>query len=136
MLSVLGQAHAVAAQASAESIGYATTLEGSVTLIRAKETQSLRTGQEVYSGDIVVTGLDGAVTLTMVDGSIFCLGGKTRLRLVHFQIRPAQGREVRESAATVDRGTVVVRAGGAALAVTTPTTTVRAQNTHFGLEVK
>lgn len=119
-----------------EEIGQVSLLEGTAKVLREEKELSLHLHDVLYAGDVIVTAFDGSVDITMRDTSKFSMGPKTRLRLVQLQIRPVKREETRRTHAEIERGKVVVKTGGAQLLVTTPTSTIRAKNTQFAVEVK
>ena len=119
-----------------DMIGHVTMLEGTAKVMRNGTDLFLRLHDVLYAGDMIVTGLDGSVDIILRDSSRFFMGPKTRLRLVQLQTRPAKRHESRQADAEVEQGKVVIQTGGAKLVVTTPTSTIRASNTQFAVEVQ
>lgn len=67
---------------AAEAIGTVTRLDGEVFATRADGTRvRLQSGDEVFQGDVLETGADGAIGITFVDNTEMSLGGDGRMVL-------------------------------------------------------
>ena len=67
---------------AAESIGKVQTLEGGATVVRANGvTETLKVGDPVFQGDVVMTGPGGKLGISFLDGTLFSLSNNARMVL-------------------------------------------------------
>lgn len=67
---------------AAESIGKVQTLEGGATVIRANGvSETLKVGDPVFQGDVVMTGPGGKLGISFLDGTLFSLSNNARMVL-------------------------------------------------------
>jgi hypothetical protein len=64
---------------------------GSVSIVRTTGTVSAKAGDEVYEADVLRTGADGKVGITLKDDTRVSLGPSSEVRLDKFVYAPAEG---------------------------------------------
>ena len=64
---------------------------GSVSIVRATGTVSPKVGDDVYEADVLRTGADGKVGITLKDDTRVSLGPSSEVRLDKFVYAPAEG---------------------------------------------
>lgn len=74
-------AQAAPADAAAQVIGHVMKLTGSASVIRNGVTVELNIGDAVQKGDVVQTGSDSSIALTLIDGSAFGMTANARMVL-------------------------------------------------------
>jgi hypothetical protein len=67
-------------------------VSGTVYLVRGNSSTAVQPGQLVYQADILRTGSDGRVGLTLKDDTRVSLGPASELRLDRFDYAPAEGQ--------------------------------------------
>jgi len=67
-------------------------VSGTVYLVRGNSSAPVQPGQLVYQADVLRTGSDGRVGLTLKDDTRVSLGPATELRLDRFDYAPAEGQ--------------------------------------------
>ncbi len=82
LLFLLAAAVGIAAEAPA---GKVKRSEGSVTVERAGQVQTVQVGMPVYVGDRLRTGADGAVGITLSDDTLLTAGPRSTLLINEFQ---------------------------------------------------
>jgi hypothetical protein len=73
-------------------IGRIKSASGSVTIVRQGGTVAAGAGQPVFQSDLVRTGADGQVGITLKDETRLALGPNTDVRLDQFLYSPGQGQ--------------------------------------------
>lgn len=127
------------AQAVAQDIGRIKVARGQVSIERAGAAQPAAVGARLQSGDVVSTGGDGAVGITLNDDSLLSAGANSRLSLDRFVHEPStnQGR----LDVSLNRGTLAVISGRIAkqspdaMTVRTPTAILGVRGTEFAVKV-
>jgi hypothetical protein len=119
--------------ADGDEIGQIKHLTGDVEVLHDAQSRLVIVGDVVEQGDVVITGEDGSVGITLIDDARIALGPKSRLTLLVFDFNSVTKRG---SATTrLQRGSGVFEPGASALTVTTPRSTIRASGTRFAVEV-
>jgi hypothetical protein len=137
MALALAASWAAAAQAD---IGQIKTIKGAVTVERHGTTLPGQIGLLLEPLDIVKTGLDGAVGITMRDNSLLSAGPNSILSLERFDF-DASGRQPGRFDAGLQRGTLLVVSGRIAkqvppsMTVRTPSAVLGVRGTEFAVEV-
>ena len=80
-----------AARADEPLIGVVKSAEGAVALLRADTSVAATSGSEVRLGDRLRTGPDGAVGVTLEDGTLISLGPNSLFEFTEFEYAPQQG---------------------------------------------
>jgi hypothetical protein len=126
---------------AAGEIGWVKSVTGSTAMVRGTASLGpLRPGQLLLVRDLIVTGKDGSLGVTFIDGTRFAVGPNTRLALSQFEFSSTTHRG--SSLTTVDRGSLAVVSGQVAkenrdaMKVRTPTSLLAARGTRFVVEVK
>ena len=121
-------------------IGQVSATTGAVTCTRQQQVQVVTPGWVLQEGDTLTTGTqDSRVAVTMVDGTRFALGPRSRLVLRHYAYNPTT--QAGAMAADLPQGTLAVQSGklgareDAPLRVTTPQATVRVRDTKAAINV-
>ena len=127
------------ALAVAQDIGRIKVAKGQVSIERAGAAQPATVGARLQSADVVSTGSDGAVGITLNDDSLLSAGANSRLSLDRFVHEPStnQGR----LDVSLNRGTLAVISGRIAkqspdaMTVRTPTAILGVRGTEFAVKV-
>ena len=130
---------AVVGAAHADDIGRVKVSKGQVSIERAGTAMPATVGAPLQSADVVTTGSDGAVGITMNDDSLLSAGSNSRLALDRFVHDPAtnQGR----FNLSLNRGTLTVISGRIAkqspeaMTVRTPAAILGVRGTEFAVKV-
>jgi Ca2+-binding RTX toxin-like protein len=122
-----------------EPIGTVETLEGSVVVTRTDGTQvQLELGDPVYQGDVLETGADGSIGITLADTSTFSLGVDGRMVLDELVYDPVKQDgsatfSLLAGAATFLSGQIA-KIGPDAMSIKTPVATIGIRGTKVFLE--
>ena len=91
-LLILGAALALAAgNAMAQAAGYVKTASGQASIVSAGKTMPARAGMALAVGDVVRTGADGSLGITLKDNTMLSFGPSTTFTLEDFLFAPAEG---------------------------------------------
>jgi len=120
-------------------VGQIKVATGQVSVDRKGQTLSGRVGMPLESDDVVRTGVDGSVGITMRDNSLLSAGPNSILSLERFEFDPTtdEGR----FDAKLQRGTLAVVSGRIAkktpqaMTVRTPSATLGVRGTEFVVAV-
>jgi hypothetical protein len=119
-------------------IGQVHSATGGVTCTRQQRVYPVTPGWALQEGDILMTDQGaGRVAVTMVDGTRFALGARSRLVLRRYVYNPMTQAGAMQ--ADLPAGTLAVQSGklgargDATLAVTTPKATVHVQDAQVGI---
>ena len=141
MLAVAVAASAAAAgRASAAEIGQIKNATGEVFLLRNNNQRPAKTGDLVEQADVITTGANGSVGITLIDNSRLSAGPNTRIELKQFRFNPTT--QEGESLTEVQRGTLAIVSGQIAkrspeaMKVQTPTTILGVRGTTFAVKVE
>ncbi len=136
LVTILGTALALLAsgEAEAQDVGRIKTVKGAVHIERAGQPQPALVGSGVWQADVLVTGPDGAVGVTLADDTLLSAGPNSVLaveRFVYDGVKPG----VLEAALT--KGTLAVVSGRIAkqapdsMRVKTPAAILGVRGTEF-----
>lgn len=136
----LALALGLAGAARAADIGQVKVSRGQVAVERGGAALAVTVGLRLRSADVVRTGADGAVGITMNDDSLLSAGPNSVLSLDAFALDPAtsQGR----LATTLNKGTLAVVSGRIArqspeaMTVRTPSAVIGVRGTEFVVAVE
>jgi hypothetical protein len=97
-------------------------------------------GDPVYQSDIVETGADGAIGITLTDNSLLSNGPDSRLEMdvFRFDVSTLQGAmlsTLRKGTLTVVSGDIARKSAGA-MQIRTPTATLAVRGTTFAIDVR
>lgn len=131
---------ALAANAAAAEIGQIKNTAGQVSVLRNNNQQPAKAGDLVEQLDIITTGANGSVGITLIDGTRLSAGPNSRIELKQFRFNPTT--QEGESLTAVQRGTLAMVTGQIAkrtpdaMKVQTPTTILGARGTTFAVKVE
>ena len=129
-----------AAPATNSSIGQIKNIAGQVSLMRNNNSQPAKAGDLVEEADIITTGADGSVGLTLIDNSRLSAGPNSRVELKQFRFDSTT--QAGQSVTEVRRGTLAIVSGQIAkrspdaMKVQTPTTILGVRGTTFAVKVE
>lgn len=83
-----------AAQANSNVAGFVAALKGDARIMSGQDTVAASIGQNVFVGDVLVTGKKGRLKVLLTDDAIISLGSNSRLRLVQHLFEPATHKRV------------------------------------------
>jgi hypothetical protein len=125
--------------AVAAEIGQIKNVTGQVFLLRANHQQPAKAGDLIEQADIVTTGANGSVGITLIDNSRLSAGPNSRIEFNQFRFDPTT--QEGESLTAVRRGTLAVVSGQIAkrspeaMKIQTPTTILGVRGTTFAVKV-
>jgi hypothetical protein len=121
--------------ALAADVGQVKTSKGEVTIVRAGAKLPGPVGTKLEASDVLNTGADGAVGITMNDGSLLSIGPNSVLSLDAFQFDPTTFQGKFDT--TLSKGSLSVVSGKIAkqspeaMKVRTPATVLGVRGTEF-----
>jgi hypothetical protein len=131
---------AIAVQTSAAAeIGQIKNVAGQVFLLRNNVQQNANAGDLLEQADILSTGANGSVGVTLIDNTRLSAGPDSRIELKQFRFNPTTNDG--EFLAEVHRGSLAVVSGQIAkrspdaMKVKTPTTILGVRGTTFAVKV-
>lgn len=139
LLLVLLALLAPALRAEDPAAGYVKTLSGSATITRGADDTPAAVGSPVQVGDVLRTGADGRLGLTLKDDTRMAIGPDTTLKLERFMFEPA--RDKLGLATRLGRGTLdfisgtIAKLKPEAVSIHTPEATIGVRGTHFAVKV-
>ena len=125
----------LAGVAAAAEIGQIKTAKGQVTIERDGRTLPAAVGTRLQSADVVKTGADSSVGITMDDDTLLSAGAGSVLSLDRYAFEPTTGQGRFD--ASLNRGTLAVisgriaKASPDAMTVRTPTAILGVRGTEF-----
>jgi len=126
--------------AAGAEIGQIKTAKGQVTIERGGRTLPAAVGTRLQSADVVKTGADSSVGITMDDDSLLSAGSGSVLSLDRYAFEPTTGQGRFD--ASLNRGTLAVISGRIAksspdaMTVRTPTAILGVRGTEFVVSVE
>lgn len=120
-------------------IGQIKNTYGQVFLSRNSAQQPAKAGDLVEQSDILITGADGSVGVTLIDNTRLSAGPNSRIEFRQFRFNPTTHDG--EFLANVQRGTLAIVSGQIAkrspdaMKVRTPTTILGVRGTTFAVKV-
>lgn len=126
--------------ATAAEIGQIKNITGQVFLMRNNAQRPAKAGDLVESADVLTTGANGSVGITLIDNSRLSAGPNSRIELKQFRFNPTT--QEGESVTEVKRGTLAIVSGQIAkrspdaMKVQTPTTILGVRGTTFAVKVE
>ncbi len=120
-------------------IGQIKRVSGTVTVVRGRDQLPAKPGSPVYRGDVIRTGTDGSVGITLIDNSMFSTGASSELELPQFAFdantdRGSMLAALRKGTLTVVSGDITHTTPGA-MSIRTPTAILGVRGTTFAVEV-
>jgi hypothetical protein len=137
LLALVATGFAVAAAAA--DVGQIKVAKGQVSVDRKGQALPGQVGMLLESADILKTGADGSVGITMRDDSLLSAGPNSILSLERFEFDPTTSQGRFDS--HLQRGTLAVISGriakqsSQAMTVRTPSAVLGARGTHFVVSV-
>ena len=125
--------------AHAADIGQVKVAKGKVTIERAGQSLAATVGTRVQTSDVVRTGADGSVGITMTDNSLLSAGPNSALALDRYEFDSTTNQGHFD--ASLRNGTLAVVSGKLAkqspdaMTVRTPTTILGVRGTEFVVRV-
>jgi hypothetical protein len=141
-LSIVGCAFLAlaAAPGGTASIGQIKKVSGQVSLSRNNNPVPARAGDLVEEADIITTGIDGSVGITLIDNARLSAGPNSRIELKQFRFNPTT--QTGESLTEIRRGTLAIISGQIAkhspdaMKVQTPASMLGVRGTTFAVKVE
>jgi hypothetical protein len=130
----------IAGPAEAAEIGQIKNTAGQVFLLRNNNQQPANPGDIVEQADIVITGINSSVGITLIDNSRLSAGPNSRVEFKQFRFNPTT--QEGESLTQLHRGTLAIVSGQIAkrspdaMKVQTPTTILGVRGTKFAVKVE
>lgn len=140
VLVVCAALAATAGPAHAAEIGQIKNTAGQVFLLRNNNQQPAKPGDLIEQADVIVTGSNGSVGVTLIDNSRLSAGPNTRVEFKQFRFNPTT--QEGESLTQLHRGTLAIVSGQIAkrspdaMKVQTPTTILGVRGTKFAVKVE
>jgi hypothetical protein len=115
-------------------------VEGDAAVVRAQARSRLSPGARLERGDRIVTGADGAATVTLKDGTVLTVGPNSVVALSRFDFEPTTQRgellvDLLEGSIRVVTG-LLARISPDLFKVSTPTAVVGVRGTDFIVEAR
>ena len=129
-----------AAPTASKSIGQIKNTKGEVALLRANQTHPAKPGDLVEETDVITTGPEGSVGITLIDSSRLSAGPNSRIEIKQFRFDPTT--QAGASVTEIRRGTLAIVSGQIAkrspeaMKVQTPTTILGVRGTTFAVKVE
>jgi hypothetical protein len=139
-LFLAGSAASAQENAAGEPIGYVKTVQGEAFVVRGAARIAAEPGTAVYRSDVLETGADSALGLTLKDSTRLSMGASTELTLSRFEFVPSQNQL--GFVARITRGTllyvsgVIAKLSADAVSVETPVATIAVRGTRFLVKVE
>lgn len=125
---------------SPTSVGRIKAVSGTVSLVRGAQPVTTVAGSEVFASDIIQTGADGHVSLTLRDATRLSLGPGTEVQLTSFAYDPADSRL--DLVVRLARGVLsyvsgrIAKLRPGAVRLETPTSVIGVRGTHALIRVE
>ena len=138
-IAMLGLCSALATFAGAADIGQIKVSKGQVSIERAGRSLPAAVGTRVQTADVVRTGADGSVGITMDDDALLSAGPNSVLSLDRYSFDPTTSKGRFD--ASLNKGTLAVISGRIAkqapdaMTVRTPTAVLGVRGTEFVVSV-
>jgi len=130
----------IVAPLPAAEIGQIKNTAGQVFLLRNNAQQPAKPGDLVEAADVIVTGANSSVGVTLIDNSRLSAGPNSRVEFKQFRFNPTT--QEGESLTQLHRGTLAIVSGQIAkrspdaMKVQTPTTILGVRGTKFAVKVE
>ena len=122
-----------------DTIGYVKTMSGTASVVRLGSEHTLTVGAPLYEDDLLKTGGESSLGVTMKDGTMLSAGPETELLLDKYAYAPKSGQM--GFVARVSQGTLDFVSGmlgklaPESVAIETPTGVIGMRGTHFVVRV-
>jgi hypothetical protein len=140
ILCLCAAATFAAAPTPSTSVGQIKNVSGQVVLLRNNNQQPAKPGDLLEQADVINTGADGSVGITLIDNSRLSAGPNSSIELKQFRFNPTT--QEGESVTEIRRGTLAIISGQIAkrspeaMKVQTPTTILGVRGTTFAVKVE
>ena len=128
-----------AAPTPTTSVGQIKNVTGQVIILRNNNQQPAKAGDLIELADVVTTGANSSVGITLIDNSRLSVGPNSRIEIKQFRYNPTT--QEGESVTEIRRGTLAIVSGQIAkrspdaMKVQTPTTILGVRGTTFAVKV-
>lgn len=127
------------AATAAEPIGYVKIVTGSASVVRTGAERNLTVGSPLFEDDLLKTGKESSLGITMKDGTMLSAGPETELLLDKYAYAPKAGQlgfVARVSQGTLDFVSGMLgKLAPESVAIETPTGVIGMRGTHFVVRV-
>lgn len=139
ILALLAISMADPAAAQNDPIGHVKTVSGRAVVLRDGTSAPANPGDPVHAKDVIETGADGTIGVTMIDNTVLSAGPNSQLALeeYHFDSSDFTGSmvtDVRKGTLAVVSGDIA-RSSPGAMKVRTPTAILGVRGTRFAVKV-
>jgi len=122
-----------------ETIGYVKTVSGTATVVRLGAERNLAVGAPLFENDMLKTGRESSLGVTMKDGTTLSAGPETEILLDKYAYAPKAGQlgfVARVSQGTLDFVSGMLgKLAPESVAIETPTGVIGMRGTHFVVRV-
>jgi hypothetical protein len=130
---------ATAAAAQDAPVGQVKTASGAVVLQRGGTNLPAKPGDAVHAKDVVETGADGAIGITLIDNTVLSAGPNSQLALEEYSFnssdfKGAMTADLRKGTLAVVSGDIA-RSSPDAMKVRTPTAILGVRGTQFAVQI-
>ena len=129
-----------AAPTATTSVGQIKNVTGHVVLLRNNNQQQAKPGDLLEQADLITTGANSSVGITLIDNSRLSAGPNSSIELKQFRFNPTT--QDGESVMEIRRGTLAIVSGQIAkrspdaMKIHTPTTILGVRGTTFAVKVE
>lgn len=130
---------APAAMAQGAAVGQVKTVTGTAALLRGAERLPAKAGDAVFEKDVIETGADGSIGVTLTDNTVLSTGPNSQLALEEYSFN--SGNFTGGMTADMRKGTLtmvsgdIARGSPEAMKVKTPTAILGVRGTTFAVQV-
>jgi hypothetical protein len=130
---------ALPAMAQDGPVGQVKNASGKVELVRGTERLTAKPGDEVRAKDLIETGADGSIGVTLIDNTVLSAGPNSQLALEEYSFNSsnftgAMTADLRKGTLAVVSGDIA-KSSPAAMKVRTPTAILGVRGTQFAVQV-
>lgn len=135
-----GVALLVTSAVSAETAGYVKTVTGQASVVSGGKTIAAQPGTPLSEGDVIQTGADGSMGVTLRDNTVMSFGPSTTFTLQEYLFAPAKGQL--KLGGRIAHGTLhyvsgtIAKLKPEAVQVSTPTGIIGVRGTRFVVVVE
>jgi hypothetical protein len=120
-------------------VGQVKTARGKAELLRGAERLAAKPGDPVQAKDVIETGPDGAIGVTLIDNTVLSAGPNSQIALEEYSFNSsnfagAMTADVRKGSLAVVTGDIA-RTSPEAMKVRTPTAILGVRGTQFAVQV-
>jgi len=127
------------AATAAEPVGQVKTASGDAALLRDGQRLAAKPGDSVQEKDVIETGKDGAIGVTLIDNTVISAGPNSQIALEEYSFNSSSFTgsmlaDMRKGTATMVSGDIA-RGSPDAMKVRTPTAIMGVRGTYFAVQV-